>query len=451
MYSLMSSLLPCDRFDRIPPYVALVLGTLLGGSAFCLSGDAIASENFDLHGQVTYTEQESNAFASPYAGDNSLQPSKGAETFDMTLSMGWRLSSHTELWLAPEIDQGFGLDNSVGLAGFSSGEAYKIGHKRPVLRSTRALLRWTSDGFGETSEQSAGFTNFAQSVNDHRLVLTVGKFSVVDVFDNSQYAHDPRNDFLNWSVIDTGSFDYAADAYGYSVGAALERIDGAFTQRVGVFDMSDVPNSPSLEPGFHEFELVAESEWRFDNSELPGRVFVTGFMNRARMAKLIDLLNPISQHAADPATQRHLSNRFGSSVNVEKALTANVGVFAKMGQADGRYEAYEFTEIDASVAAGITGSHLWAPRPNDHWGLSVVHNQISAIRQEYLNQGGLGILIGDGRLPHPGAEKITEAFYNAAINSHWFITLDLQEVLNPAYNRDRGPVTLWAVRLHGQF
>ena len=429
----------------------VLLGLLLAALLAALPPRAHADEDFLVHGQLTYSEQETDGFHSPYAGANSLLPAKGAETVDATLSLGWLLAPRTELWLAPELDQGFGLSNSLGLAGFASGEAYKVGHKRPALRSTRMLLRWNSAGSGDAQEQSDGLASFKQSVSAHRWEITLGKFSVVDVFDNSQYAHDPRNDFLNWSVMDSGTFDYAADAYGYSVGMSIERIDGDVTQRVGVFDLSNIPNSPHLTAGLKQFEVLAESEWRFDTSDNPGRLWVTGFMNRAHMAKLADLLNPMTQVVADPASARQLHDRFGISAGLEKAVNPNLAVFVKAGHADGRFEVYEFTEIDRTLALGLTGTALFPARAADHWGLSVVRNQISAERIAYLQQGGLGILIGDGRLPHPGPEQLAEAFYNVAVGAHWFVTGDVQYVVNPAYNRDRGPVTLWAVRVHGQF
>jgi high affinity Mn2+ porin len=115
-----------------------------------------------------------------------------------------------------------------------------------------------SGGAGEEIEGLAD--QLAGSHSRDRWVITLGKFSVTDVFDTNQYAHDPRTDFLNWALLDTGSFDYAADAWGYTVGIAVERYIGAWTFRAGVFDMSDVPNSKSLEPGFHEFQLDGEIE-----------------------------------------------------------------------------------------------------------------------------------------------------------------------------------------------
>ena len=49
-----------------------------------------------------------------------------------------------------------------------------------------------------------------------------------------------------------------------------------------------------------------------------------------------------------------------------------------------------------------------------------------------------------------GTERIIETFYRIPMGS-WRITADYQLVVNPAYNRDRGPVSALAIRVHTQF
>ena len=203
-------------------------------------------ERFAIHGQMTYTVQATDGFNAPYSGPNSLSPARNDETADATLFLGAKLWRGAEFWINPEIDQGFGLDNTLGVAGFPSGEAYKVGAYHPYFRLSRAFLRQTIDEGGEQESVDAVANQLGGSRNADRWVFTVGKFSVVDIFDNNQYAHDPRNDFLNWAAVDAGSFDYAADAWGYTVGAAAERYQGAWTVRAGVFDGSNVPNSVHL-------------------------------------------------------------------------------------------------------------------------------------------------------------------------------------------------------------
>ena len=205
----------------------------------------------NFHGQTTFLEQAYPAFRSPYQGPNSLPGGgQGRETWDASLFAGVRLWRGAELWINPEIDQGFGLANTLGVAGFPSGEAYKVGQTYPYARLPRAFIRQTIDLGGESEKVEAGTSQFAGSQTANRLVLTVGKLSVVDIFDTNKYAHDPRNDFMNWALVDTATFDYAADAWGYTYGATAEWYQGNWTVRGGLFDLSIVPNSADLDPSF---------------------------------------------------------------------------------------------------------------------------------------------------------------------------------------------------------
>ena len=128
-----------------------------------------------------------------------------------------------------------------------------------------------------------------------------------------------------------------------------------------------------------------------------------------------------------------------------------MGAFIRAGRAAGNVEAYEFTDIDRTLAVGVSLQGSRWHRPGDTIGLAAVDNGISAARERYLNAGGLGILVGDGQLPHPGPEQIIESYYSAAVLKVAHISVDYQWIGHPAYNRDRGPASVIAVRLHAQF
>ena len=201
-------------------------------------------DSWNLHGQFTFVEQAHPRFRSRYEGENSLTAARaGKETADLTLFAGVRLWRGAAFYVNPEVDQGFGLNNTLGMAGFPSGEAYKIGQSRPYLKLPRAFLRQRFDLGGERTAISPAANELGGSLAADNVTFTVGKFSVVDLFDTNSYAHDPRGDFLNWSIIDAAAFDYAADAWGYTVGAAVEWTQSWWTLRAGVFELSDVPNS----------------------------------------------------------------------------------------------------------------------------------------------------------------------------------------------------------------
>ncbi|MBS0376669.1 MAG: carbohydrate porin [Proteobacteria bacterium] len=424
--------------------------------ACLLAGPARAEEPaadgaFVVHGQLTYVEQEVGSFHAPYAGPNSLTPDRGRETADATLYLGARLWEGGEGWLTPEVDQGFGLDDTLGLAGFPSGEAYKVGRARPYLRLPRAFLRETVALGGASEPAAGGLTSFAGPQPANRVVVTIGKFGVGDVFDASRYAHDPRGDFLNWAAIDAGTFDYAADAWGFTVGAAVEWYQGPWTARGGVFELSDVPNSPHLEPGGHEFQWIAELEHRHELGGREGRLLVTGYQSRGRMARLEDAIAAAGGGTPDPAAVRRFRTRAGVHLTLDQALGEELGLFARLGGAGGNVETYEFTDIDRTASLGLSLKGARWRRAGDTIGLAAIANQISAERRRYLDAGGLGILIGDGRLPHAGAERIVEGYYSAAVRSGIAVTFDYQFVTNPAYNRDRGPLSVFALRLHAEF
>jgi high affinity Mn2+ porin len=398
-------------------------------------------------------EQETSAFNAPYAGRNSLSPDRGAETTDATLYLGARLWPGAEGWFDGEVDQGFGLDDTLGAAGFPSGEAYKIGKNQPYLRLPRLFVRQTLnlDDTRQTVDAAANQLGGSRSAN--RVVITVGKFSVADIFDTNQYAHDPRGDFLNWAAIDAGTFDYAADAWGYTVGAAVEWYQNAWTLRGGLFDLSTVPNSVHLDPGFHEFQSMVELEKRHDIAGRPGRLLLTVFDSRGRMG----LLNEAVQLAestgtpVDIAAVRGYRDRVGASLSLEQQLASDLGAFVRLGKAGGNVEPYEFTDIDRTVSAGLSLQGTRWRRAEDTVGLAAINNGISADRERYLNAGGLGILVGDGRLPHPGPEQILETYYSLAVFRFAHLSFDYQWINHPAYNRDRGPASIVAVRLHAQF
>jgi high affinity Mn2+ porin len=433
--------------------LALTLGFLCAANAPSPASADESGERFAIHGQFTYVEQETDSFAAPYSGPNSLSPNSGRETVDATLFIGSRLWPGAEGWIVPEIDQGFGLDDTLGVAGFPSGAAYKVGKNEPYLRLPRAFLRQTVNLGGAAETVEAAPDQLGGSRSADRWVFTVGKFAVTDIFDTNQYAHDPRSDFFNWSAIDAGTFDYAADAWGFTVGAAAERYEGSWTLRAGVFDLSDIPNSPHLEPGFHEFQIDAEAEKRYELFGQTGRVLVTAFDSRARMG-LLDQAIALAEATGtrpNPANVRKFRSRFGVSLGLEQPLSPDLGVFARVGKAAGNVETYEFSDIDRSVEVGAAIDGRRWHRPGDTIGVVAIDNGISAEREQYLNAGGLGILVGDGRLPHPGAEQIIETYYSFAARSWAHLSLDYQWVKNPAYNTDRGPVSIFAVRLHAQF
>jgi high affinity Mn2+ porin len=434
-----------------------------GGTNVTGGSTGLPTPDLDLvnfHGQTTFVWQGYPAIRSPYVGPNSLPGSGlGRETFDATLYAGIRLWQGAELWISPEIDQGFGLGDTHGVAGFTSGEAYKLGAAYPYVRMQRGFLRQTINLGGEVEKVDADISQFAGTRTENRLVLTVGKFAIVDIFDTNKYANSPKTDFLNWSLINAGTFDYAGDAWGYTYGAAAEWYQGSWTLRAGAFDLSTSPaggispNGGSLDSTFQQYALIAEIEKRYELWGQPGKFKVTGFLNRGRAGRFQDAITlaQITGEPADITAVRSYTSRPGVSVNLEQQISDTVGVFARAGWADGNIEPWDFTDIDRTVSGGVSINGKNWGRPDDTVGIAGVINNISGVHQAFFDAGGLGILIGDGQLPNPGLEKIFETYYSYALSPEMRVSFDYQFIANPAYNRDRGPVNTFAGRFHAQF
>ena len=78
-------------------------------------------------------------------------------------------------------------------------------------------------------------------------------------------------------------------------------------------------------------------------------------------------------------------------------------------------------------------------------------NELSSSARTYFAAGGLGILIGDGTLIHYDSENIIETYYSVSIAEGFALAADYQFIAHPAYNRDRGPVSVLGMRVHVQY
>jgi high affinity Mn2+ porin len=443
---------------------AAVIGSALHGtvwaqalppaSAPSATETAASDEIWAIHGQSTLTDQYHPAFTSPYRGPNSLDPgSRGDETFDLDIDGGVRPWSGAEAWVDAEVDQGFGLNNTLGLAAFPSAEAYKVGAASPYVRVPRLFLRQTLDFGGATQKIESDLTTLAGTQTADHAVFTIGKFGVTDIFDTNDYAHDPRQDFMNWALVDAGSFDYAADAWGFSYGVAGEWYQDWWTLRAGAFALSKVPNSKQLDTGLDQDQFVAEAEGRYSLLGQAGKIKILGFLTRGRMGDFLDAVALAEQTGgpANIAAVRKYRSRAGISLNLQQAITEDLGIFARIGDAEGGREAYEFTDIDSTASVGLSLQGKRWGRPADTFGLAAVIDDISRRDKTFLNDGGLGILVGDGKLPNSAPEQAVETYYSLAANAHIHVTVDYQFFENPGYNRDRGPVSVLGARLHVQY
>lgn len=404
--------------------------------------------------QATDVFQYKPAMRSLFEGPNSLPgPEIASNTLDASVIVGVRPWAGAEAWYDEDMNQGFAPGNTLGVAGFVNGEGAKVGHQSPYYRPQRYFFRQTIELGGGDDKVDPDVMQFGGPTTKNRIVVTVGKFSLTDVMDDNAYAHDPKNDFLNWAIIDTGSWDYAADAWGFSEGGVVEWYQGDWTLRGAIMDMSTLPNVAELTPSFGQFQWDGEIELRQKWFGREGKIKLLGFVSRAQMGRYDDAIAraEATGQPANTALVRHFRTRPGVSLNIEQPVSDTAGLFLRAGWDNGDYESYEYADIDRTVAGGasIKGDR-WG-RKDDTLAVALVVDGISREHELFLNAGGAGILVGDGKLPHPGAETILEAYYSLGVVKGLHITLDSQTVMNPAYNRDRGPAEVIGLRLHGQY
>src|ERR1700676_5227869 len=412
------------------------------------------SDIWNVHAQTTFLPQGYPAFRSPYAGTNSL-PGGGQlqETWTTTALLGVRLWQGAEFYFNPELAQGFGLNGTLGLAGFPNGEAQKAGSAFPKIRPQRYYIRQTFGLGGEQEDVADGPNQLAGKRDIDRVTLIVGRFSVGDFFEGNAYAKDPRADFMNWALWSSGAYDFPADLPGYTRGAMVELNRRDWAVRAGVFEVPSAPNSDVLT--FRSGGVVAEFEERHSIFDQPGKLRLGAFGNQGNTGNYRDALAIV---AADPTLDinavmtciQQTNPKYGFYANLEQQIAKDVGLFLRASWNDGRNQILSFTDIDRSLSGGISIKGSYWGRPNDTIGIGGAINGLSASHRDFPAAGGLGLLVGEGQLNYR-EEKILEAFYAYNLNKWSTLTFDYQFVANPAYNADRGPVSIFSARAHAEF
>ncbi|MEO8299223.1 MAG: carbohydrate porin [Burkholderiales bacterium] len=430
---------------------ALLLATgMLAGAAH--AADA-APEDWNLKVQSTYVRQFKPSFNSLYAGPHSLSGSSEASySFTATAALGLRLGPRTEAYFDPEVAQGVPLSGLQGLSGFTNGEMARTSGRNPTFYRARLFVRHVTPLSDDSEAVEPAMNQLGGTQATRRLTWTLGNLSVLDLFDANRYSHDPRSQFMNWTLMTHGAYDYAADARGYSWGAAVEYTGADWSLRAGRFLQPREPNQQKLDrnPLRHYGDQI-EFEQRYSlGADQPGAWRVLAFHNRALMSRYADALQLASATASVPdlaAVRTTEHSKVGLGLNVEQQLSPTLGLFARAMWADGKTETYAFTEVDRSASAGtvLTGS-TWG-RAQDTLGLALAWNTISPAHRAILAAGGQTFFLGDGALRYQ-PERLIEAYYLWTPRPGIGITLDWQRINAPGYNADRGPVNAWALRLH---
>jgi high affinity Mn2+ porin len=267
---------------------------------------------------------------------------------------------------------------------------------------------------------------------------------------------DPREDFMNWSIWAAGAFDYPADRIGLGYGAVAELNEKYWAVRAGYFLAANEPNANEFDMQlFKRGGYVTELETRYSLFSREGKFRVgiwadTYFSGSYSEAVDLTLLNPGLDPTDAIALTRKGRTKYGYYLNFEQAVTDDIGVFGRWSWNDGKNEISAFTDIDTSLSLGASIKGTSWGRPNDRIGLAGAINGLSQDHRNYLAVGGLGILIGDGQLNYR-PERIIETFYALNVINGVTLTFDYQFMMNPADNADRGPISFFSGRLHGEF
>ncbi len=419
------------------------------------ANEAIFSD-WSFHFQQTIITQYHPDFSAKYSGQNSLDTSEPAQTsITSTFFVGRRLWNGTEIYFVPELGGGNGLSGVKGIAGFPNGETYRIGDPAPQISISRFFIKTTfalSDRdtmFSDDEDQLAGLQP------SKRLTLILGKISMTDYFDQNSCSHDPRTQFMNWALMSNGAWDYPANTRGYTWGFVGELSLSPWAFRVSSAMVPTEANMSDMDQNISKANSETfEIERSYELCSQKGVIRTLGYYTEARMGNYSQALLFSQADQLPPNivnTREYGRTKHGFCLNIEQSFSASIGFMLRAGWNEGANETWMFTEIDQTISSAVLlDGALWR-RKGDGMGLALVLNGISQDHRKYLEAGGYGFLIGDGRLNY-SPEFITELFYSFALPEfHLSLTPDYQLVLHPAYNADRGPVHVFGMRAHIAF
>jgi len=410
-----------------------------------------------ISGQANFISQWHPAFYSPYQGRNSLSPeAQDASSRVLTLFTGLRLTNTAELLCDVQETGGHGIGEALGVAGFTNLDVVRnptlskapyiarlMWHQIiPLSREKTPSVRWPLSLYSELPER--------------RLEIRFGKLSLVDFFDQNSYGTDSNLQFMNWTVDNNGAYDYAADTRGFTYAAMFEYHDRHWAARFAEALMPKVANGIHLDANLSrahsenmEFEIHHAVIRRQE-----GVLRLLAYVNHANMGSYreaidnfragLTLVPDITAHPLQTTI------KYGFGANFEQPFNEWLGIFGRWGWNEGQHESYAYTEVDQTVELGLGASGARWNRRFDRAGLAFVSNGISRDHQEYLALGGVGFLLGDGRLNY-GRENIVETYYTVHLWRGAYPSFGLQYVVHPGYNRDRGPVLVPTLRLHLEF
>lgn len=417
-------------------------------------GFSQSSSRFSLHFQQTTVTQGHPRYYAKYTGLNSLSTKEEIKTtLTSTLFLSARLWKHGYVIVNPEMAGGEGVSEARGIAGFTNGESFRVGDPKPVIYLARGVFhQYFSLGKGKQFNED-DINTVADSIPQKYIHVVAGKFCLSDYFDANTYSHDPREQFLNWSLMSNGAWDYAANTRGYTHAVMLEAVTPKLSLRAAFALLPTYANGPVLNPDISKSRsMQVELEKSFQLFGHASLAHVLVFQNAAGMFNYKTITPHVSDSLFNADDYRKSTRKkLGVGLNIETALNPNSGIFFRAGWNDGKNETWAYTEIDQSISAGYAYKmNCWKSHEST-LGVAIAVNGISKDHRAYLAAGGYGFIIGDGELLRYKPEFIAETYYNLWVVKNLSLALNYQLVVNPAYNPDRGPVHVGGLRAHIAF
>jgi len=411
---------------------------------------------FWLSGQANFIFQTHPDFPALYSGPLSLSPHyEKATSRVVTLYTGVRLSNSTEILVDIEEAGGAALSTGLGLAGDTDLDIVRnpLLSKAPYL--ARGMIHKVFALSKDQVENQRSFFSLFEELPRRRLEVRFGKFSIPDFFDINSVGSDTHLQFTNWTIDNNGAYDYAADTRGYTVGFTADYEDGNWGLRFAEALMPKVANGIDLV--WKPWQAHAENlEYELRHGMIPhkaGVVRLLAYTNYANMGIYREQIIQAAERDATPDITAHpwqITRKYGFGINLEQSLTQYLAAFGRFGWDNGKTESFAYTEVDQTFAEGVGAKGAWWHRKQDRAGIAFVTNAIKKDHQNYLAAGGLGFLLGDGKLNY-GRENILESYYTAHVWRGIYLAPGVQHVVNPGYNRDRGPVIVPSFRAHIEF
>jgi hypothetical protein len=439
----------------------------------------IHDETWNAYGQFTYISSWKLPFNAPYTNANgsvhSLWPDpERSYTASFTLFFAVRLWRGGEAYFVPEVIAERALSNLAGIGGsIQNFELQKTGSETPRLYRSRTFLRQTFQFSGSPVEKTSDPMQLGTVVGSRRLVLTLGTFTVLDVFDHNAVTWDPRQTFLNMAFMTHSAWDFAADARGYSFGGTAEFYWDDWAIRIGRMAPPQDPNALPID--FRVDEHYGDQlELEHDHVLLgkPGAVRILAYRNREVMGRFDEAIaalraDPTKNAAACTGYNYNSGNvtapdlcwvrwpnqpnvKLGIGINLEQHITDDIGVFLRAMYSDGQTEVDAYDPADRSFSFGAVAKGSAWRRPFDVTGVGFAASWISDIHARYLAMGGVDGFVGDGYL-RQAAENVLDVFYSMNFLKAIWITADYQHLSNPGFNADRGPVEIFGGRIHAEF